>query len=85
MVTTKERKTKFTASVTQRLVSQADELAAKLNVTRSDVVEQAMELWLRTQAEIEEQKYFEAAAAEMNADAKDWNKLTSRSAGKGLK
>lgn len=40
---------------------------------------------LRTQAEIEEQKYFEAAAAEMNADAKDWNTVTSQSAQNGWK
>jgi hypothetical protein len=27
--------------------------------------------------EVEEEKYFEEAAAEMNADAKDWTRLTS--------
>jgi metal-responsive CopG/Arc/MetJ family transcriptional regulator len=75
----KERKSKFTASVKKRLVALVDERAAKLNLTRSDVVEQAMEMWLARQAEAEEERYFQAAASEMNADAKAWNALTSRS------
>ena len=73
----KERKSKFTASVKEKLVAMVDERAAKLKVTRSDVVEQAMELWLRKQTELEEEKYFQTAAAEMNADANSWNTLTS--------
>ena len=79
MPTMKERKSKFTASVNERVVAKVDEQAAKLKVTRSDIVEQAMEMWLQAQAEQEEESYFAAAAAEMNADAKVWNVLTSRS------
>ena len=79
MPTTKERKSKFTASVSERVVAKVDEQAVKLKVTRSDIVEQAMEMWLQTQSEKEEAKYFAAAAAEMNADAKTWNVRTSRS------
>jgi metal-responsive CopG/Arc/MetJ family transcriptional regulator len=79
MPTAREKKSKFTASVNQKLVALVDEKAAKLKVTRSDVVEQAMEMWLRKQAELDEARYFETAAAEMNADAKSWNGLTSQS------
>lgn len=79
MPATKERKSKFTASVNERVVAKVDEHAAKLNVSRSDIVEEAMEMWLRAKAEQEEEKYFMAAAAEMNADARGWNALTSRS------
>ncbi len=78
MPVTKYRKSKFTASVNERVVAEVDEQAVKLNVSRSDIVEQAMELWLKTQAELEEEKYFTAAAAEMNADASTWNDITSR-------
>lgn len=78
MGATKDRK-RFTASVRERLVDLVDKEAAKLEVTRSDVIEQAMEMWLRAQAELDEEKYFQKAAPEMNADAKDWNALTSRS------
>lgn len=80
MPTTRERKSKFTASVNERVVAKVDEQAAKLNKSRSDIVEEAMEMWLKTKAEQEEEKYFMAAAAEMNADAKSWNSLTSRNA-----
>ena len=79
MHTAKERKSKFTASVKENVVAKVDEQAAKLNVTRSDIVEQAMELWLKTQLEQDEEKYFALAAAEMNADAKEWNAYTSQS------
>lgn len=74
----KDRKSKFTASVNERVVAKVDEHAARLKLSRSDIVEQAMELWLRSQAEQEEERYFTMAAAEMNADAKAWNALTSR-------
>lgn len=79
MSATKERKSKFTASVNERVVAKVDEQAAKLNVSRSDIVEEAMEMWLRTKEEQEQERYFMAAAAEMNADAKGWNALTSSS------
>jgi|GEM_PF-1927308 len=75
----KSKKSRFTASVRENLVDLIDEQAAKLAVTRSEVIEQAMEMWLHTQADLEEEHYFQAAAAEMNADAKDWNSTTSRS------
>lgn len=79
MTATKDRKSKFTASVNRRIVDRVDEQAARLKLTRSDIVEQAMEMWLRSQTEQEQEQYFIAAAAEMNADAKPWNALTSRS------
>lgn len=79
MPATKKQKSKFTASVSKRIVARVDEQAAKLKVTRSDIVEQAMEMWLKQQTEQEEEKYFLANAAEMNADAEDWNALTSSS------
>jgi hypothetical protein len=71
-------KVRFTASVKEKLAQLVDEQAARLEVTRSDVLEQAMEMWLRSQADLEEERYFQEAAAEMNADAKDWNALTSQ-------
>lgn len=76
----KESKSKFTASVNERVVKEVDEQAEKLKVSRSDIVEEAMELWLKSKLEIEEEQYFAMAAAEMNADAKAWNALTSNSA-----
>lgn len=79
MTATKERKSKFTASVNQRIVAKVDEQAAKLKLTRSDIVEQAMELWLKSQSEQDEEQYFALAAAEMNRDARAWNALTSKS------
>mgnify|MGYP000499964030 FL=1 len=57
MPTTRERKSKFTASVNERVVAKVDEQAAKLNKSRSDIVEEAMEMWLKTKAEQEEEKY----------------------------
>lgn len=80
MSAARERKTKFTASVNESVVARVDEHVVKLKVTRSDIVEEAMEMWLRSKTEEEEERYFTAAAAEMNADAKAWNALTSRSA-----
>lgn len=77
MLARKERKSKFTASVSERIVARVDEHAAKLNVSRSDIVEEAMEMWLRARAEQDDERYFMAAAAEMNADAKFWNAITS--------
>ena len=61
------------------MVAKVDERAAKLKLTRSDIVEQAMVLWLRSQTEQDDEQYFSVAAAEMNADAKAWNRLTSSS------
>lgn len=75
---TKERKSKFTASVTKRLVAMVDEKCTQLNLSRSDAVEQAMELWLRQQEELEDEEYFASAAKEMNDDASDWTALTTR-------
>lgn len=74
----RERKSKFTASVRERLVELVDGQAAKLNLTRSDIIEQAMEMWLRRQAQLEEEKYFLSAAKEMNEDARDWNTVTGQ-------
>lgn len=68
---------RFTASVREQLVDLVDQHAAKLEVTRSDVIEQAMEMWLQKQSDLEEEAYFQQAAEEMNADAKDWNTLTN--------
>ena len=79
MPATKDRKSKFTASVNERVVAKVDEQAAKLHLTRSDIVEEAMEMWLNSKAELEEEQYFAMAATEMNADAKSWNALTSKS------
>jgi|688.fasta_scaffold203909_2 metal-responsive CopG/Arc/MetJ family transcriptional regulator len=79
MPAAKERKSKFTASVNERIVASVDEHAAKLKLSRSDIVEEAMKMWLKTQVEQEDEKYFSSAAAEMNADAEDWNARTSRS------
>ncbi|HEY9792586.1 MAG TPA: ribbon-helix-helix protein, CopG family [Candidatus Obscuribacterales bacterium] len=74
------RKSKFTASVRQHLVELLDKRAAKLKLNRSDAVEEAIELWLRAQAEQDEETYFATAAKEMNADAKSWNATTTQSA-----
>ena len=79
MPATKKRKSKFTVSVNECVVAKVDEQVAKLNVSRSDIVEEAMEMWLRTKVEQEEEAYCLAAAAEMNADARAWNALTSNS------
>lgn len=75
----KQRKSRFTASVRENLVQLVDEQANKMALTRSDAIEQAMEMWLLNHAEAEEEAYFQAAAKEMNADAKDWTTLTSNS------
>jgi metal-responsive CopG/Arc/MetJ family transcriptional regulator len=80
MPAVKEKKSKFTASVNARVVAKVDEQAEKLKVTRSDIVEEAMEMWLKIKAQQEEEAYFASAAAEMNADARAWNGLTSASA-----
>jgi hypothetical protein len=72
----RNRKSKFTATVSVSVISKVDERAAKLKMSRSAVVEQAMEMWLQNQAEQEEERYFMAAAVEMNADAMVWNQLT---------
>jgi hypothetical protein len=77
VVTIKDRKSKFTASVNERVVARVDYQATKLRLTRSDIVEEAMEMWLQNKAELEEEQYFASAATEMNADAKTWNSLTS--------
>ncbi|MDR3614090.1 MAG: ribbon-helix-helix protein, CopG family [Candidatus Obscuribacterales bacterium] len=74
----RDRKSKFTASVNERVVAMVDEQAARLHLTRSDIVEEAMEMWLKSKAELEEETYFAMAAAEMNADARAWNALTSK-------
>ncbi len=79
LATIKDRKSKFTASVKEKLVSLVDEKAAKLKVSRSDIVERAMEMWLRKQVELEEEAYFQSAAAEMNEDARAWNAITTSS------
>lgn len=76
----KQRKSKFTASVREKLVKLVDKRAAQLKVNRSDVVEEAIELWLRKQAEQEEETYFATAAKEMNEDAGAWNATTTVSA-----
>ncbi|MBN9397418.1 MAG: ribbon-helix-helix domain-containing protein [Candidatus Melainabacteria bacterium] len=78
MPTIKEKRSKFTASVKERVVAKVDEQAEKLKVSRSDIVEEAMEMWLKNKLELEEEQYFAMAAAEMNADAKAWNALTSK-------
>lgn len=77
---TKERKSKFTASVKEKLVELLDKRVAKLKVNRSVAVEEAIELWLRKQAEQEEEAYFAATAQEMNEDARAWNATTTDSA-----
>lgn len=78
-MTKKDRKCKFTAIVNQRLVAKINAQAAKLNLTCSDIVEQAMEMWLKSQTELEEEQYFALAANVMNRDGSPWNKLTSKS------
>jgi len=78
MPAAKNRKSKFTARVNERVVAKVDEQAAKLHLTRSDIVEEAMKMWLKNKEELEEEHYFAMAAAEMNADAKVWNALTSK-------
>ena len=85
MATPKEKQRRVTASLRDRLVERVDREAARLAVTRSDAFEQALELWLRKLEELEEEKYFEQAAAEMNADAKDWNALTGQNFNKSKK
>ena len=76
----KERKGKFTASVKEKLIDLLDKKVAQLHVNRSDAVEQAIELWLKKQAEADEETYFAAIAQEMNDDARQWNATTTDSA-----
>jgi Ribbon-helix-helix protein, copG family len=80
VASTRERKSKFTASVRENLVTLLDAKVAQLKVNRSDAVERAIELWLRKLAEEEEEAYFSTAASEMNEDASAWNATTSYSA-----
>lgn len=79
MTSTRDRKSKFTASVNERIVAKVDEQAYRLKVSRSDIVQEAMEMWLQKQSELEDEEYFRNNAAEMNADAKEWNALSSQS------
>lgn len=79
MATVKEPRSKFTASVREKVVAMVDERCATLNLSRSDAVEEAMEMWLHKQEELDEEKYFAEAASEMNADARQWNSLTTKS------
>ena len=79
----KYKKSRFTASVNESVVAKVDEYVAKLRITRSDIVEEAMEEWLKAKLEDEEEQYFASAAAEMNADAKSWNVLTSKATREG--
>ncbi len=74
------RKSKFTASVTAKLVELLDEKVARLKLNRSDAIEEAIELWLKQQAEKEEEEYFIASADAMNEEARSWNSTTSASA-----
>lgn len=73
----KERKSKFTASVTEKLMERLDQKARQLKVNRSDAVEEAIEMWLNKLAEKDEEAYFTLAANEMNTDARLWNATTS--------
>jgi metal-responsive CopG/Arc/MetJ family transcriptional regulator len=84
MHTARARTKKFTASVDERILEMIDARAQKLESTRSDIVEQAMKLWLKKQIEQEEEQYFSAAAEEMNTDAELWNALTSQSLTKNI-
>jgi metal-responsive CopG/Arc/MetJ family transcriptional regulator len=77
--TVKEKKGKLSATVRESLISKVDEYAESIGATRSDLVERALESWLRQQAELADEAYFASAAKEMNADARDWNALTSKS------
>jgi hypothetical protein len=79
-IRTKELKSKFTASVNETVVAAVDAKVSALNITRSDAVEEAMKMWLIKKGEEEDEKYFETAAVEMNADAKYWNAITTASA-----
>ncbi|MBI4532397.1 MAG: ribbon-helix-helix protein, CopG family [Candidatus Melainabacteria bacterium] len=75
----RERKSKFTASVREKLVKLLDDRASQLKVNRSEAVAEAIELWLQKQAEQEEEAYFTASAKEMNQDAQTWNVTTTSS------
>jgi metal-responsive CopG/Arc/MetJ family transcriptional regulator len=79
VATPRMRKTKFTASVQEKLVMLLDQRVTQLKVTRSEAVEEAIELWLKKQSEQDEEEYFVTAAKEMNQDAQSWNSLTSES------
>lgn len=77
MALARDKKSKFTASVSEGVVARVDKQASKLHLTRSDIVEEAMVMWLQKKTEAEEEQYFASAATEMNADAKSWNAITS--------
>ncbi len=80
-----ERKKRFTASVRGNLVNRLDKKAAQLKVNRSDVVEEAIELWLHKKVAEEEEDYFVSAAKEMNEDARAWNAHTTVSSTRNWK
>ena len=79
MPAARERKSKFTASVKEKLVKLLDDKASQLKVNRSEAVAEAIELWLQRQAEQEEEAYFATAANDMNEDARAWNVTTTNS------
>lgn len=74
----KDRKSRITASLSEKVVQMVDQRAGRMQVHRSEIIERALLSWLQSQADIEEEEYFSQAAPEMNLDAKDWTAVTSR-------
>jgi Arc/MetJ-type ribon-helix-helix transcriptional regulator len=84
MANNKPRKTKskWTVSVSPQLSERVDlyVLHNQEHVNRSSVVEEALELWLTNQVKEEEEAYYAANAAELNADSKSWSRITTEAA-----
>ncbi len=84
MSSSKQRKTKskWTVSVSPQLSEKVDlyVLQNQENVNRSSVVEEALELWLTNRVQEEEEAYYAANAAELNADSKSWSRITTEAA-----
>jgi len=52
----------------------------KDNANRSSVVQEALEKWVAKELEKEEEAYYSAHAAELNADSKSWSRITTEAA-----
>lgn len=83
MPDSRARKQKWTVTIAPEIEKQVESFLKKHKqekITRSAIVEEAMELWLAKQNEVDEERYFQAHAAELNADSKSWSRITTEAA-----
>jgi hypothetical protein len=77
------RKPKWTVTIAAEIDEQVESYLKKnkkLNLNRSAIVQEAVEIWLAKQSEEEEEAYYKAHAAELNADSESWTRITNEAA-----